>query len=219
MGVDFSGLFLAFTAGILTIFAPCSYTLLPGYISYYLGHDSSLNKAVIGSLVCTLGLMSIYSLMGVLSFTLGTLLNQIIPIMNILSGITLIVLGFATIREINIPYIQFSPKLSNRKGLAGFYLFGIVYGIAGIGCSATIFISIFVYSITGGLLNSILTFLLYATGMGIPLLITSILVSQTKDLIIGRIHVSTQSIHKYSGTILVIAGLYMLYSYYQTILV
>ena len=219
MGVDYAGLFLAFTAGILTIFAPCSYTLLPGYISYYLGQDSSLSKAVTGSIICTLGLMTVYSLMGLISFALGTILNQIIPLMNVLSGIILIILGFATIKEINIPYLQFSPQLSNRKGHTGFYLFGLIYGLAGIGCSATIFISIFVYSIQGGFLNSILTFLLYATGMGIPLMITSILVSQTKDLIINNIRDSTLWMHKFTGTILVMAGIYMLYSYYQTILI
>ena len=172
-----------------------------------------------GSLICTLGLMTVYSLIGLISFALGTVLNQIIPLMNVLSGIILIALGFATIKEINIPYLQFSPRLSNRKGHIGFYLFGLIYGLAGIGCSATIFISIFVYSIQGGFLNSILTFLLYATGMGIPLMITSILVSQTKDMIINNIRDSTLWMHKFTGTILVMAGLYMLYSYYQTILI
>ena len=89
MSVDFAGLFLAFTAGILTIFAPCSYTMLPGYISYYLGQDSSLSRAITGSLICTLGLMTIYSLMGLISFALGTVLHQVIPLLNVFSGIIL----------------------------------------------------------------------------------------------------------------------------------
>jgi len=163
--------------------------------------------------------MTLYSLIGALSFTLGTLLNQIIPFMNVLSSLILIILGFATILEVDIPYLQFSPRLSDQKSLLGFYLFGFVYGLAGIGCSSTLFISIFVYSMSAGFLNSILTFLLYAAGMGIPLFFTSILVSQTKSLIINRIQNSTQWIHKFSGTLLVIAGLYMLYSYYQNFIV
>lgn len=163
--------------------------------------------------------MTIYSIFGFLSFILGALINQIIPFMNILSSLILILLGYATIREVDIPYLQFSPNLSYQKSLVGFYLFGFVYSLAGLGCSGSLFISIFVYSISGGFLNSILTLLLYAAGMGIPLFFTSILVSQTKGLIINVVKNWTQWIHKLSGTFLMIAGLYMLYNYYQNFLV
>lgn len=36
-----SSIGFAFTAGVLTFFAPCAYPLLPGYISYYLGHSTT----------------------------------------------------------------------------------------------------------------------------------------------------------------------------------
>jgi len=214
--LDYAGLFFAFTAGVFTLFSPCSYAMLPGYISYYLGEDSSLSRAASGSLACTLGLMTVYLLFGGLSSLLGSVLVSFIPTLNLLSGLFLILLGVATLRDLNIPYLQFNLQPSERRGLLGLYLFGLVYGIAGIGCSAAIFISVFVYSIGLGWMNSLLTFIFYALGMGVPLLLTSVLVSQAKDLMVNRIRSNTEWLHRISGTVLILAGLYMLYLYYIT---
>ncbi len=48
MSVDTAGIAFAFTAGLLSLFSPCGYALIPGYISYYLGSDFSVVKAVTG---------------------------------------------------------------------------------------------------------------------------------------------------------------------------
>ena len=61
-----------------------------------------------------------------------------------------------------------------------------------------------------------LTFILYALGMGVPLLLTSVLVSQAKDLMVNRIRSNTEWLHRLSGAVLILAGLYMLYLYYIT---
>ena len=61
-----------------------------------------------------------------------------------------------------------------------------------------------------------LTFILYALGMGVPLLLTSVLVSQAKDLMVNRIRSKSEWLHRLSGAVLILAGLYMLYLYYIT---
>jgi len=102
------------------------------------------------------------------------------------------------------------------KGLPGFYLFGIVYGMAGVGCSAPIFLSVLLHAMTKGPVNGILTFAAYAVGMGIPLVVTSVLLAEAKDYVIARITRITPRLHRVSGIILILVGVYLAYFYYAT---
>ena len=211
MSLDTAGIAFAFTAGLLSIFSPCGYALLPGYISYYLGSDFSVVRAVTGGLVCTLGLMTLYSVIGVLASGLGVVLSSVIPTVSLVAGLLMIAMGAATLLHVNLPFIQVGASPSRRQGLVGLYLFGLVYGVAGVGCSAPVFISVFFYALSGGVLNGVLTFLVYGLGMGIPLIVTSVLVARAKDVMIGRISRATERLQRLSGFILVAVGIYLIY--------
>ena len=211
MSLDTAGITFAFTAGLLSIFSPCGYALLPGYISYYLGSDFSVVRAVTGGLVCTLGLMTLYSVIGVLASGLGVVLSSVIPTVSLVAGLLMIAMGAATLLHVNLPFIQVGASPSRRQGLVGLYLFGLVYGVAGVGCSAPVFISVFFYALSGGVLNGVLTFLVYGLGMGIPLIVTSVLVARAKDVMIGRISRATERLQRLSGFILVAVGIYLIY--------
>jgi len=214
MSVDTAGIAFAFTAGLLSIFSPCGYALLPGYISYYLGSDFSVVKAVTGGLVCTLGLMTLYSLIGVLASGLGAVLSTVIPMVSLVAGLLMIAMGVATLLHVNLPFIQVGASPSRRQGLVGLYLFGLVYGIAGVGCSAPVFISVFFYALAGGVLNGVLMFLVYSLGMGLPLIVTSVLVAKAKEAMIGRISKATERLQRVSGVVLVAVGIYLIYYNY-----
>lgn len=67
MGLNLLDLSFAFTAGI---FSPCSYPLLPGYISYYLGSKAPISKAISGSLMCALELIAVFSIVRMLASTI-----------------------------------------------------------------------------------------------------------------------------------------------------
>jgi len=211
MSLDTAGIAFAFTAGLLSLFSPCGYALIPGYISYYLGSDFSVVRAVTGGLVCTLGLMSFYSVMGILASGLGVVLSGVIPMLSLVAGLLMIAMGAATLLHVNLPFIQVGASPSRKKGLVGLYLFGLVYGVAGVGCSAPVFISVFFYALSGGMLNGVLTFLVYGLGMGIPLIVTSVLVARAKDVMIGRISRATERLQRLSGFVLVAVGIYLIY--------
>ncbi|UCD45459.1 MAG: cytochrome c biogenesis protein CcdA [Candidatus Bathyarchaeota archaeon] len=214
--VDLTGLAFAFTAGMLSIFSPCGYALLPGYVSYYLGSDLSLVRAVVGGLACTLGLVTVFSVVGALASSLGALMPQLIPLLDILAAVILMVFGVAMLRQTNIPYLQLNVRPTTRRGLAGLYMFGLVYGIAGVGCSAPVFLSVLFFAVSESWINGVLTFTVYAFGMGVPLVITSVLVAEAKDILIRRISGATERLHKLGGTVLILVGLYLFYTYYVT---
>jgi cytochrome c-type biogenesis protein len=216
MSLELSELVFAFTAGVLSIFSPCGYALLPGYVSYYMGSELTFRKAIVGGSVCALGLTTVFSLIGVLASSLGVILPQIIPLLDLLAGIIMIALGFVILSQINLPLLQMNLTPTKRTGLIGLYLFGIVYGIAGVGCSAPIFLSVLFFAVSGGWLNGVIALVAYSAGMGLPLIVTSVLLAEAQDVLIRRISGATEKMHKISGGVLIIVGLSLLYAYFQT---
>jgi cytochrome c-type biogenesis protein len=216
LSLDAAGLAFAFTAGLFSIFSPCGYALLPGYVSYYLGSDFSVTKGVLGGLACTLGLTTVFSVVGVLTSNLGSLLHTLVPLLDLLAAAILIAMGAIMLLKVQLPYLSFNVSPSRRRGLPGFYLFGIVYGMAGVGCSAPIFLSVLVHAMTKGPVNGLLTFTVYAIGMGVPLIITNILLAETQDYVIAKIMKITPRLHRLSGIVLILVGAYLAYFYYTT---
>ena len=216
MGLDLPGLAFAFTAGALSVFSPCGYALLPGYVSYYLGSRLSRARAVSGGLACTLGLVTVFSVVGGLSSGLTALIPGLVPLLDLLAGGVLVLMGVATLLQLRLPYLSLPVNPSRRTGLRGFYLFGVVYGLGGVGCSAPIFLSVLVFALSRGLLDAVVAFIAYALGMGVPLVLTSLLVAEANELMIRRISGAAPRIQRVGGAVLVLVGLYLVYYSFVT---
>ncbi len=212
--MEISGGLLVFAAGVFTLFSPCAYPLLPGYIMYYLGSDTTFSKALLGGGICFLGLVSIFSIFGLLSSIVEKFAYSFVYWLVPIASIIIIIMGISMLVGAKIFNIFLPIKASGRKGFIGMFLYGIAYGLATFGCSAPIFFSILLFSIvSGGMLSGIITFLIYALGMGIPLILTTILVVKAKELVYRKILRAMPLIQKIGGVILIIIGIYLLYSY------
>jgi cytochrome c biogenesis protein CcdA len=216
MALQLSGLAFAFSAGVLSLFSPCSYALLPGYVSYYLGGKFGVVKALTGGLACTLGLITVFATIGGLASSLGELVPQVIPLLDIAAGVILIAMGMGNLLDLRMPFLSLDIMPSKRQGFIGLYTYGIIYGLAGVGCSAPIFISVLFYAMSKGLAQGVLSFVVYALGMGLPLIVTTLLLSQAREYLIQRINMATEKLRRASGAVLVAVGLYLIYFYYVT---
>jgi cytochrome c biogenesis protein CcdA len=67
-----------------------------------------------------------------------------------------------------------------------------------------------------GLAEGFLTFVLYALGMGAPLILTTILLAQAKEYVVNRIKRVAPWLQKFSGVVLIVVGFYLFYFYYTT---
>jgi len=215
LSLDFSGLTLIFTAGALALLSPCGFPMLPGYISYYMGAKASLEKAVSGGVACTLGLLTVFSVIGVGVSTLGSLVSRYIPLLELVAGLIVIFMGVSMIVEIRFPTFFTISRAPRQRGLIGVFLYGVAYGLATLGCSAPVFFSILFYAVAaGGPLYSMITFVVYAIGMGLPIIITTLLVAKAKKFMLERMVKMIPWFQKISGIILIIIGVYLIYFYY-----
>lgn len=214
MSFDPSGLVFIFTAGVLTLVSPCGFPMLPGYVSYYLGAKASYGKTLAGGVVCTLGLLAVFSVVGVVAATFGSFVSQYIPLFEPVAGIIVIVMGVGLIVGIKFPEFIRVSKAPTQSGISGIFLYGLAYGLATMGCSAPIFFSILFYAVaTGGFFYSTAVFIVYALGMGLPLVITAILVAKAKKFMLERMFKMTLWFQKIGGIILIMIGAYLIYFY------
>jgi len=209
-----SGFPLIFAAGVVALFSPCGFPMLPGYISYYMGVEISYRKAIPLGMACSFGLIMIFSFIGFLATIIGGFFSLFTSLLELIAGLIMIFMGVGMIFELRISKLWIPIISSKKKGIFGIFLYGITYGLATIGCSAPIFLSILSYAIAnGGLIQGLLTFIVYASGMGFPIIIITILMVKVKNLMLNKVVMRTQRLHKISGTVLISIGLYLTYFY------
>jgi cytochrome c biogenesis protein CcdA/peroxiredoxin len=209
--INLTGLPLIFVAGMLALLSPCGFPMLPGYISYYMGSRTSFKRTVTGGVACSLGLVTVFSVIGIGVALVGSVITQYIPLLELVAGSLAIIMGISLLTEIKFPSIFTITRAPNQKGLLGIFLYGIAYGLATLGCSAPIFFSTLFYAITaGGLIAGIVTFLVYAAGMGLPIILTTILLAKTKDYLLNRIIRAMPWFQKISSLLLIVIGIYLI---------
>ena len=188
MSYEWSGLVFAFTAGLFTFLSPCSYPMLPGYISYYIGSAPVFKKALLSGVVCSLGLIIVFSLVGLIVFIVGAFINPYLKMLQIVAAVIIIGFGVILLMRVTMPRLSMSIPPPMRRGYLGLFLYGIAYGMAALACSSPIFLSVILYaSLSGGSMQALVTFLVYSLGMGTPLIVITYLVATMKQLLINRI--------------------------------
>ncbi|MEM4700084.1 MAG: cytochrome c biogenesis protein CcdA [Candidatus Nezhaarchaeales archaeon] len=202
---------LAFMAGALTLLSPCSFPLLPGYISYYLG-SKSLPKAALGGLVCASSVIAVFSAVGAVASALGGLASKHVPLLQVGASAVIALMGFVMAFEGRAPSFSVRLGAPRRRGLAGLLLYGVVYGLAAAGCSAPIFLSVVLYAFSfGGALHGALVFVAYAMGIGLPIVLVSVLAAKIKEAVLARAVGAAPLMRAVGGYSLIAIGLYLLY--------
>lgn len=213
--LDLAGISFAFTVGISTFFSPCSYSLLPVYMLYYLGRSSSRHDAAQKGLVSAFGILSVFVILGLIAAYLGLLFSSIKLAQY--SGLLLVSMGLITLSGIHLPmhFLTISPP--RRTDLLGLYLFGAAYGLASVGCSLAMFLSVMAYALTiGSFPSGFMLILSYSLGIAIPMVLMSLLGSNISRFT-ARWNKSTTFkpwLHRLGGLALLAIGAYLIFVSY-----
>ncbi|MCS4540796.1 MAG: hypothetical protein HY929_00505 [Euryarchaeota archaeon] len=221
--MDLISIVFIFTAGMLSFLNPCSYPMLPSYVSYYIAREDTLkNKisvelvalnGIFSGLVTTLGFILVFGLFGILIITIGQGLMQFAPIFVPFTGVVLLLLGILMFTNISLSFAV-PLKSPMQKGLIGLFFFGIIYALAAIGCAFPIFLTVVTVALTSGPVSGFLTFLIYALGMGSLMVPIALLIATSKSLVLKYIESLIPHIKKISGIILILMGIYQFYYYF-----
>lgn len=202
---------LVLGAGFVTLLSPCGYALLPGLIGYLLGGKVSIRGAVRGALTAIFGVLLVFVAVGIILSIASGLIRAVVPHLTIVAAVIIMAIGIAKIFDLNIPVIGNAPNINIKP--TGFFTYGIAYAFAGAGCTFPIFFAVLLYASTVPGIGALATMLTYSVGLAVPLLITSVLTATANDAIVRRIARLTGKIQRVSGSALLAAGVYLIYSY------
>lgn len=204
--------FISFLEGIITFISPCLLPMLPIYISYFAGGDTkNTKKTLTGALGFVLGFTFIFVSLGALAGTLGGFLKQHQTIVNLISGLIVVIFGFNYLGVLKITIFKGTRHNFNTDNLNFFtsLLFGIIFSVGWTPCvGAFLGSALMLASQQGKTIIGMLMLLTYSLGLGIPFILSAILIQKLKTTF-DFIKRNYKVINTVSGTLLIIVGIMM----------
>ena len=208
--------FLLFLEGVITFISPCLLPMLPIYLSFFAAGDTDRRRTLRNALGFVLGFTIVFVIMGAFMGVMGKLVREYQTVLNIITGAVVILFGLNFIGIVKIGFLnRASQQDANVKDLNFFssMLFGIVFSIGWTPCVGAFLGSALLLASQGGsLLQGIVMLLAFSLGLGIPFVVSALLVDRLKgafDFIKRHYRV----INLVSGLVLVIVGILMATGY------
>ena len=207
--------FLTFLEGIVSFISPCLLPMVPIYISYFIGEDNNNSKkAISNSIGFVLGFTIIFLILSIFASQLGTLLSNNIRYIKIIFGIIIILFGLNYMEILKIELLNRSSVKNIDTNNFNFFksiLFGILFSISWTPCIGTFLSSaLLLIAREQDILKGIIMMILYSIGLGLPFIISAILIERLKN-VFDFIKKHYNVIKKISGVILIMAGIYMIF--------
>ena len=213
----------AFGVGMVATFNPCGFAMLPAYLSYFLGlegaehaDDLDTGRAVARALkvgaMMTAGFAVVFALIGIV---LEPVINRIadrLPWLTIVLGVVLVVLGVVMLagRTITVRLPKLNKGTDSRE-LTSMFLFGISYALVSLSCTFALFSVAVVNTIHETFLVGLASFVAYALGMGLVLMVLTLAIALARQSIVRSMKGMLRYVNRVSGALLLVAGVYVAY--------
>lgn len=205
--------FIAFLEGIITFISPCILPMLPLYISYFANGENDKRKTFVNALGFILGFTIVFVLLGAFAGVLGGLLKRYETLVNLITGGIVVILGLNFTGLIRIGFLNGTKKLQMQiKNIhfATSVLFGMIFAIGYTPCvGAFLGSALMMASRQGTMTEGILMLIIYSAGLGIPFLVSALLIDRLKETF-QVIKNHYRVINLVSGIFLIILGILMM---------
>ena len=197
--------------GIITFVSPCLLPMLPIYISYFAGGgERTTARTVKNALGFVLGFTLAFVAMGALAGTVGSFFKQHQTAVNLLSGLVVILFGLQFLGVFKWNLFRGSGKAVN--GEMGFFsavVFGVIFSLGWTPCvGAFLGSALALASQQGHVGSGMLMLLAYSLGLGIPFLVSAVLIDKLKSAF-DWIKRNYRVINLISGSLLILVGVLM----------
>ena len=204
-----------FLEGIASFISPCLLPMLPIYISYFMGEEEkNKRKVIINSIGFVLGFTILFLILSIFASTVGNLVSGYIKYIKIVFGIIIILLGLNYMEILKISFLNKSKWVNLNKKNFNFFkamIFGILFSISWTPCIGTFLSSaLLLVAKEQDVIKGIVLMFLYSIGLGIPFIISAVLIEKLKDMF-EVIKKNYKKVKIISGLILIVMGVYMLF--------
>jgi len=202
---------LVFLGGLITSISPCILSMIPLLVGYIGGYsEGSRARGFKLSFSFIVGMSLTFAIMGFVAAYFGRVFGQVGTVWYYILAAVALVMGLQLLGVLtfNLPGLKKIPL--QKAGVGGSLLMGLLFGLVASPCATPVLAVIITYAALQAepLYGSILLFV-YGLGHGIPLLVAGTFTGMAKNL--PKFSKYTQYISYFSGLVLVLAGLYLLF--------
>ena len=202
---------ISFLEGIITFISPCLLPMLPIYISYFAGGGQrSTRRTLAGAVGFVLGFTAVFVALGALAGTLGGFLKGHQTLVNVISGVVVILFGLNYLGVFRLNIFRGGSRMhSGEMGFFSAFLFGVIFSLGWTPCvGAFLGSALLLASQQGHVVEGMLMLLAYSLGLGIPFVLSAVLIDYLKSGF-NWIKAHYRVINIVSGCLLIAIGVLM----------
>ena len=203
---------ISFLEGVITFISPCLLPMLPIYISYFAGGgERSVGRTLKGALGFVLGFTAVFVAMGALAGTIGSFLSKYQTLVNVLCGAVVILFGLNYLGVLKLRFFKGRDHDLDTDDLDFFsaFLFGVIFSVGWTPCvGAFLGSALMLASQQGSMGQGVAMLLCYSAGLGVPFLISAVLIDQLKGAF-NWVKAHYDIINKICGIALILVGIAM----------
>lgn len=209
---------ITFLEGIISFISPCMLPLLPLYISYFAGKADKKEHIFLRAGFFVLGFTVVFTVLGLFAGTLSSFLSMYGKMINIVCGIIVILFGLSYLKVIRIPFFKGMQGVKEISNVFSAFVFGMIYSVSLTPCvGAFLGSALMMASTSGGAIKGALLLLTYSLGLGIPFLISAVLIDRL-NLVFTFIKKHYHIVNLVSGIFLILIGLAMIFGFMNKIM-
>lgn len=194
---------ITFLEGIVSFISPCMLPMLPVYISYFAGGSDRKKHTFLSALLFVAGFTLVFCAMGLFAGTLGALLGRYRTAVDLVCGLAVMLFGLSYLDLIHLPFFRGGSVMGENRGLLSSLLFGVIYSVSLTPCvGAFLGSALMLASSRGTALQGTLLLLCYSLGLGIPFLLSAVL--------IGKLGAAFQFIKRHYRVINIVCGIFLI---------
>jgi cytochrome c-type biogenesis protein len=213
----------AFGSGMLAAFNPCGFVLLPAYLGWFLGLDTSpgdgggverpgVGRCLLVGAYVTSGFVAVFVAFGVLVRQFSVSIGAFAPYLTLALGILMIPFGFVLLSgrqmKLSLPAVRHGPR---DRTIPAVLLFGATYATVSLGCTLPNFLGPIASTLGRDLAAGAATFAAYSAGIALVLIPLTLAVGLAKGQLVRRVRRVLPYVGRASGALLTVTGGYVAY--------
>lgn len=204
-----------FLEGIASFISPCLLPMIPIYLAYFAGKEvKKTSKVVQNAIGFVFGFTMIFVILAIFASGLGKLVSKNMRYIKWIFGGIMILFGLNYMEILNFKFVNKMNKFKINVQDLNFMksvFFGILFSITWTPCIGTFLSSaLLLVAKQQQFFKGILLMLVYSVGLGIPFIISAMLIEKLKGFF-DVIKKNFKIVRKISGAILIGMGIYMIF--------
>lgn len=219
---------LSFLRGLVAAVNPCGFVLLPTYLMFFLGADTSeaasglgvrrasIRRALTVSSSLTAGFMTVFIVVGIVTYNFTSWIQQNARYATIVIAVGLVGLGIAMLSGrfvgLSLPRLDVGGR---DRGVRSMFLFGVAYAVASLGCTIGLFLPTLIAVRNDGFVGAIGNVASYAAGMGLLITALTVSLAVAKIGLLGVLRRGMHRVEQIAGGFVLLSGIYLAYYFWM----